>query len=135
MFLQGMPAARVLHNALGTPSAPQAAPAPITKTKTFQKAKSLLSFRHQGSTAASFGSNRSSMLPAAYPALPPGDPYQHLVLKLAYLCRHWGCESSIAGVASDCFCLRSPVVILCLMCKGSVWPLSVGLGKPFLVCL
>jgi len=85
VFLQGMPAVRVLHNALGSPSAPQAAPAPITKAKTFQKAKSLLSFRHQGSTAASFGSNRGSMLPAAYPALPPGDPHQHLVLTFGIL--------------------------------------------------
>lgn len=85
MFLQGMPAVRVLHNALGSPSAPQAAPAPITKAKTFQKAKSLLSFRHQGSTAASFGSNHGSMLPAAYPALPPGDPHQHLVLTFGIL--------------------------------------------------
>jgi len=80
-----MPAVRVLHNALGSPSVPQAAPAPITKAKTFQKAKSLLSFRHQGSTAASFGSNHGSMLPAAYPALPPGDPHQHLVLTFGIL--------------------------------------------------
>lgn len=79
VFLQGMPAVSVLHNAVGSPSAPQAAPAPITKAKTFQKAKSLLSFRHQGSTAASFGSSHSSMLPAAYPALPPGHPHHHPV--------------------------------------------------------
>ncbi|KAL0041117.1 hypothetical protein WJX77_005471 [Trebouxia sp. C0004] len=70
---KGMPAMRVLHNVLGSPSAPQAAPAPITKAKTFQKAKNLLSFRHQGSTVSSLGSNRSSMLPAAYPVLPPGQ--------------------------------------------------------------
>ncbi|KAL0046332.1 hypothetical protein WJX82_009330 [Trebouxia sp. C0006] len=81
---KGMPAVRVLHNALGSPSAPQAAPAPITKAKTFQKAKSLLSFRHQGSTAASFGSNHGSMLPAAYPALPPGQ--QQVVQQVAPTC-------------------------------------------------
>jgi len=90
VFLQGMPAVSVLHNALGSPSAPQAAPAPITKAKTFQKAKSLLSFRQQGSTAASFGSSRSSMLTAAYPALPPGDPYKHPVLEFGILVQALG---------------------------------------------
>ena len=71
--VQGMPAVRLLHSALGVPSMPQAVtPAPTTKAKTFQKAKTLLSFRHQGSAATSFGSSRNSMLPAAYPASPQG---------------------------------------------------------------
>lgn len=68
---QGYHAVQLLHTALGSPSMPQATPAPPTRgVKTFQKAKSLLSFRHQSSSAsasASFGPSMHSMLPAAQP--------------------------------------------------------------------
>jgi len=90
VLLQGMQTVRVLHNALGSPSAPQAAPALVAKAKTFQKAKSLLSFRHQASTAASLGSSRSSMLPAAYPPLLPGDLHQQPVLQIGIPCKGIG---------------------------------------------
>ncbi len=63
---------RLLHSSLGSPAMPQSAPAPSTKAKTFQKAKSLLSFRHQGSAAGNSGASRNSMLPGAYPAFPQG---------------------------------------------------------------
>ena len=72
--LQGYPAVQLLHTALGSPSLPASAPPPSTKTKTFQKAKSLLSFKHQSSSAApAFGNSRNSMLPSAYPTQAQGE--------------------------------------------------------------
>ena len=70
--VQGYEGVQVLHAALGSPSMPQATPAPPPNrgVKTFQKAKSLLSFRHQGSSAlaaASFGAASNSMLSAVQP--------------------------------------------------------------------
>ncbi|KAA6416660.1 MAG: component of SCAR regulatory complex, partial [Trebouxia sp. A1-2] len=121
---KGMQAVSVLHNSLGSPSAPQAAPAPTTKAKTFQKAKSLLSFRQQGSTAASSGSNRSSRLPAAYPALPPGQ--QQAVQQVAPTCvqmlaLQYTAEQMIKEEAGKSNLLqRNPT-----RCRGKQWMKSV----------
>ena len=66
--VQGYEAVQLLHAALGSPSMPQVAPTPppTRGVKTFQKAKSLLSFRHQGSSAsaaASFAAGNSMLSP------------------------------------------------------------------------
>lgn len=94
--LQGYQAVQLLHTALGSPSTPQATPTPLPRgAKTFQKAKSMLSFRHQSSTAAapaaSFGTGRSSMLPAAHlvPAQGKAFPPADYCLTSAMFCCFW----------------------------------------------
>ena len=94
--LQGYQAVQLLHTALGSPSTPQATPTPLPRgAKTFQKAKSMLSFRHQSSTAAapaaSFGTGRSSMLPAAHlvPAQGKAFPPADYCLTSATFCCFW----------------------------------------------
>lgn len=134
MFLQGMQAVSVLHNSLGSPSAPQAAPAPTTKAKTFQKAKSLLSFRQQGSTAASSGSNRSSRLPAAYPALPPGGSHQHPVEDCGILVMVWGVHVPPYPLLSVIVCDHSHPLCCCEASVSKVSGPCLFFGE-FFMCL